>query len=262
MLKCRLIPVLFLRNGFLVRSEQFKIHQKLGFPLTQVERYNAWDVDELMYIDISPDERYDIGRNDLRVYENLSNILDIINAVSKKCFMPLTFGGRIRTLEDIHLRIAGGADKVTINTQAIEDPSFITAAAKEFGSQAIIVSIDAYRHEDSRYEVLCLLGKRGTGRFPHEWAEEAQDRGAGEIFLNSINRDGAACGYDLELISLVAKHTVIPIIACGGVGKYSDFLDGIDAGASAVAAGNIFHFKEMSYIMAKHELNKAGANVR
>ena len=264
-MKNRLIPALFLKHGWLVRSENFSIHQNLGNPVTQVERYNAWNVDELIYIDITPDDKYDTGRDDLGGYgfQNPQSILDIVRLISKKTFMPLAFGGKIRTLEDVRQRLALGADKVTINTKALDEPDFITTAAKEFGSQAIIVSIDAIKHDDGNHEVYGRYGKEPTGMKPGEWAKEAEERGAGEIFLNSIDRDGSAQGYDLQLIRDVVSTTTIPVIACGGVGKYSDFAGGlIDGGASAVAAGNIFHFKEMSYILAKRELKKAGLNVR
>jgi cyclase len=265
MLKTRLIPVLFLKHGWLVRSERFLVHQNLGNPVTQVERYNAWDVDELIYIDITPDNKYDTGRDDLGGYgfKNPHSILDIVSLVSKKCFAPLTVGGRIRTLEDIRQRLASGADKVTINTRALEDHKFITAAAKEFGSQAIVVSIDAFCNGHGKYEVFTNLGKVRTALSPEKWAMEVEERGAGEIFLNSIDRDGMAIGYDVDLIKKVVAKTSIPVIACGGVGKYGDFVVGIEkGGASAVAAGNIFHFKEMSYLLAKAELKKAAVNVR
>lgn len=248
-----------------MRSENFAIHQNLGNPVTQVERYNAWNVDELIYIDITPDDQYDTGRDDLGGYgfKNPDTILDIVRLVSKKTFMPLTFGGKIRTLEDIRKRLALGADKVTINTRALEDPDFITEAARDFGSQAIIVSMDVLRKDNGTYEVHGRHGSEPTGRKPEEWAKEAEAQGAGEIFLNSIDRDGTAKGYDLGLIQSVVAATTIPVIACGGVGKYSDFAAGlVEGGASAVAAGNIFHFKEMSYLLAKRELKRAGLNVR
>lgn len=263
MLKNRLIPVLFLKNGYLVRSENFTIHQKLGFPDTQVERYNTWNVDELIYIDISPEDRYDIGRDDIGSCENYQSIIDIIKSVSLRCFMPLTVGGRIRSLEDIRIRMESGADKVVINTAAIEDNEFITLAAKEFGSQAIVVSIDAYRHESGIHEVFSHLGKNPTGLTCDAFAKIAEERGAGEIFLNSIDRDGSGAGYDIELIQKVVGATTIPVIACGGVGNYSDFSKAlIEGGASAAAAGNIFHFKEMSYILAKNAMKRDGMNVR
>lgn len=266
MLKNRLIPVLFLRNGYLVRSEEFKLYQNLGNPVAQVERYNAWDVDELIYIDITRDGTHDAQRSDLGGLRGAmtQTIEDVIRIVAAKCFMPLTFGGRIRTLDEARSRFALGADKVTINTQALRTPDFITAMAKEFGSQAVVVSIDARRIEnDSGYEVFGDGGRYPTGKAPAAWAREAQERGAGEILINSIDCDGKAMGYDLALIRSVVEATAIPVIACGGVGSYDHFASGIqDAGASAVAAGNIFHFKELAYPMAKRHLKKAGLNFR
>ena len=262
MLKNRLIPVLFLKHGFLVRSEQFKIHQNLGNPISQVERYNNWDVDELIYIDITSDTTYDRNRDDTGI-ENPNNILDIIKLVASKCFMPLTFGGKIRKLQDISARMSSGADKVTINSKAIEEPSFITEAAKQFGSQAIIVSIDIFKHENNSYEVFGSSGFQATGMDPVDWAHEVEDKGAGEIFLNSINHDGMANGYDIEIIRKVVDNTTIPVIACGGVRDFKDFRKGIvEGGATAVAAGNIFHYKEMSYVLAKQQLKKMEINVR
>jgi cyclase len=229
--------------------------------MTQVRRFNAWNVDELIYIDITPDNRYDVNRDDWG--PNAHSIEEIISHVSKHCFMPLTVGGKIRTLEDIHRRMTVGADKITLNTKAIEDPDFVTAAALRFGSQAIVVSIDVVRHEDGRYEVYSELGKTPTGKDPVTWACEVERKGAGEIFLNSVDRDGTAVGFDVELIRSVVETTRIPVIACGGAGKYSDFVEAFLRGnATAVAAGNIFHFKEMSYCLAKQELKRMKLDVR
>lgn len=262
MLKKRLIPCLFLKNGFLVRSEGFSQHQLLGNAIHQVERFNAWEVDELIYIDISEDEHYDLRRDDMKV-KSEGDILKILEAVSKTCFMPLTFGGKIRTLQDVHDRISRGADKVTINTQAILNPGFITEGARSFGSQAIVVSIDVQQKADGAYEVFYNHGRTPTGMSPVEWAKKAEQYGAGEIFLNSIDRDGKAIGYDTALIRQVAEAVSIPVIACGGVGQFKHFAQGIQDGmADAVAAGNIFHFTELSGKRARKELIKAGVHVR
>lgn len=262
MVKTRLIPCLLLKNGLLVRSEEFSFHQIVGNPIHQVERFNAWTVDELIYIDITREGGYDMRRDDHKIKSH-DDIYGIIEAVSKTCFMPLTFGGGIRTVEDIRQRLAHGADKVTVNTQAVEAPEFITEAAQVFGSQAIVVSIDVKRHDDGSCEVFTQWGKHATGLDPVEWAMAAEARGAGEIFLNSIDRDGMANGYDLELIRDVASATRIPVIACGGVGKFTHMAPAIlEAGASAVSAANIFHFTEHSTQRAKKALAEAGANVR
>lgn len=262
MLKKRLIPCLFLKNGYLVRSEQFTTHQLLGNAIHQVERFNEWDVDELIYIDISEDDQYHTGREDTKI-KGEHNVLDLLERISKTCFMPLTFGGRIRTLQDIQDRISRGADKVTINTIALEQPEFITKSANLFGSQAIIVSIDVKQHDDGRYEVMSHHGRQGTGKNPVSWAQEAERLGAGEIFLNAIHRDGMATGYDIELVHRVSDAVSIPVIACGGVGRFLDFAVGITEGhADAVAAGNIFHFTELSAKQARKALIKMNVPVR
>jgi len=262
MLKKRLIPCLFLKNGYLVRSEQFTTHQYLGNAIHQVERFNEWEVDELIYIDISEDDQYHTGRGDTKI-KGENNVLNLLESISKTCFMPLTFGGRIRTLQDIQDRISRGADKITINTIALERPEFITESAQMFGSQAIIVSIDVKRHDDGSYEVMCHHGKQSTGKDPVTWAQDAEQLGAGEIFLNSIDRDGMAIGYDIELVRSVSDAVNIPVIACGGVGRFPDFAMGIVEGhADAVAAGNIFHFTELSAKQARKALLKMNVNIR
>ena len=264
MLKTRLIPVLLLKNGLIVRSEGFTYHQIIGDATTQLERYNSWGVDELIYLDISREEVYDVRREDAKIKtQGRATILEIITVVSKSCFMPLTFGGRIRTLEDIRGRLERGADKVTLNTGAVEDPGFITEAANTFGNQCIVVSIDVKRAPDGRDKVFTHGGRRETDHDPVAWARAAEARGAGEILLNSIDRDGTATGYDLELIQRVADAVQIPVIACGGVGQPSHFAEGAFTGrASALAAANIFHFTELSYKRAKRHLAKAGLDVR
>ncbi len=261
MLKTRLIPCLLLKNGLIVRSEEFSFHQLVGNPINQVERFDAWAVDELIYIDITREGEYDLRRDDHKVKAR-SDLLSIIEEVSRTCFMPLTFGGGIRTVDDIRARLAHGADKVTINTQAVETPEFITDAARTFGSQAIIVSIDVRRQGEREWEVFSRWGKYATGLDVIEWVREAERRGAGEIFLNSIDRDGMAMGYDLPLIQAVSGATGIPVIVCGGVGKFTHLVEGVRAGASAVSAANIFHFTEHSTQRAKKVLAEAGVDVR
>ena len=262
MLKTRLIPCLLLKNGLVVRSEEFSFHQVVGNPIHQVERFNAWAVDELIYLDITREGEYDMRRDDHKIKDK-KTLLEIIEEISRTCFMPLTFGGGIRTLEDARLRLAHGADKVTINTAALADPDFITEAAKVFGSQAVIVSIDAKSDGAGGWEVFTRWGRDPTGLTPAEWAREAESRGAGEIFLNSIDRDGIASGYDIPLIRSVAEATRIPVIACGGVGRFEHLAAGVqEGGASAVSAANIFHFTEHSTLRAKQALAKAGVDVR
>jgi imidazole glycerol-phosphate synthase subunit HisF len=262
MLKKRLIPCLFLKNGHLVRSNKFDFHQLLGDPIHQVDRINSWCSDELIYVDISNEEVYDLRRDDKKI-ERTNNIYDIISYVSKNCFVPLTFGGNIRSIDEIRKRLSLGADKVIIDTQALEIPEFITEAAEKFGSQCIVVAIDVKLEDDGTYQVYSNHGKKATGRDPIEWAKEVEKRGAGEIFLNSIDRDGTGKGYDIEIIKLVVDNVKIPVIACGGVGKYEHFVEGITkCNVSAVAAGNIFNFFENAVVRAKKTLLEAGIDVR
>ncbi|WP_202985522.1 imidazole glycerol phosphate synthase subunit HisF [Thiospirillum jenense] len=261
MLKKRLIPVLLLKNGLLVRSEAFEIHQIIGNPIHEAKRFNEWNVDELIYLDISKSYEYDLRRDDHKI-KGLSDHLAILDEVSKTCFMPLTWGGKIRTISQMQEIISRGADKIVINTVAVEHPQLITQAANVLGSQAVVVSIDVFRQTDGKMLVFINGGSQPTDLKPERWAKEAEERGAGEILLNSINRDGTGTGYDLELINAVSFNTKIPIIACGGVGKYEHYIEGIEAGASAVAAANIWHFKELSDRGSKRVLAKAGIGVR
>lgn len=261
MLKKRLIPILLLQNGLLVRSELFKIHQIIGNPIYEVQRFNEWNVDELIYLDITRDEHYDLRRDDHKI-KGLSDPMMILDAVSKTCFMPLTWGGRIRSVEDMRTRISRGADKITLNSAAVRNPSLITEGAKVFGSQAIVVSIDALRHPDGRTEVFIDGGRTSTGLIPEVWARQAEDSGAGEILIQSIDRDGTGRGYDLDLIHSVVSATTIPVIACSGVGRYEHYVDGVRAGASAVAAANIWHFKELTDRAGKRAMARAGVEVR
>jgi len=261
LLKKRVIPVLLLQNGLLVRSEEFKFHQAIGNPIHEVKRFNEWNVDELIYLDITKDNIYDLRRDDHKT-TGLNDPLSILDEVSKTCFMPLTWGGKIRDIEDIKQRINRGADKVSLNTAAVERPKLITEGANIFGSQAIVISIDVNGSYENGAEVMINGGKEETGLVPHEWAKQAESYGAGEILIQSINRDGMGTGYDLRLIEEVSKSVKIPVIACSGVGDYSHYVDGINAGASAVAAANIWHFKELTDYYSKQTLLEASIDVR
>jgi cyclase len=242
MLKKRLIPILLLQNGMLVRSELFKIHQVIGNPIYEVQRFNEWNVDELVYLDITREGEYDLRRDDHKV-KGLNDPLGILDAVAKTCFMPLTWGGRISTVSEMRERFSRGADKITINTAAVLNPNLIYEGAKIFGSQAIVISIDVLRQPDGRREIFIDGGRKGTSLNPEDWAREVANLGAGEILLQSIDRDGTGRG-------------------CSGVGRYEDYGKGIQAGASAVAAANIWHFKELSDRGGKRAMAKAGIEVR
>jgi imidazoleglycerol phosphate synthase cyclase subunit len=249
----RLIPVLLLKHGLLVRSQLFRVHQVIGNPVSTIMRLSNWNVDEVVLLDISRgDDFHDLRRDDLQVQYAGSTAADVLREVSRVCSIPFTAGGRVRTLEDIRTRLRAGAEKVTLNTQAVLTPDLIGEAATKFGAQCIVISIDAKAKPDGTYEVYSDGGRTPTGLDVVAWAREVERRGAGEIFLNSIDRDGAGQGYDLGLISAVTSAVGIPVIACGGVGEYEHFAPGVtEGGASAVAAANIFHFFEMSYPLAK-----------
>lgn len=261
MLKTRLIPCLLLKSGLVVRSEEFSFHQVVGNPIHQVERFSSWAVDELIYLDITRDGTYDVRRDDHK-FKGADDLLSIVEQISRTCFMPLTFGGGIRSMDDMRARFSHGADKITINSQAVATPELITEGARAFGSQAIVVAIDAKRRESDGWEAMTRHGSEPSGLDVVEWARESEARGAGEIFLNSVDEDGIAEGYDTKLIAAVAAATRIPVIACGGVGRFEHLVDGVRAGASAVSAANIFHFSEHSTQRAKKVLVEAGVDVR
>ncbi len=261
MKKKRLIPVLLLKDGFLVQSKSFKNYQNLGNPLTSVKRLSEWGSDELIYLDISKEDNYDQRRDDLR-HPNRSDVLSILDDVSKLSFMPTTFGGRIRTIQDINDRLERGADKIAINTKALEEPGFIAEAARQFGSQCIIVSIDV-KLIDSKYTVMMHGGTVPTEYSAVEWAQRVEAEGAGEILLNSVDRDGSRDGFDIELINLVVEAVNIPVIAMGGAGEIEDFSEVLEkTNADAVAAANIFQYFDQSVYLVKKDLYEKKLNVR
>ena len=260
-LKKRLIPILLLKNGLLVRSELFNFHQIIGNPINEVERFNDWNVDELIYLDIDKDNKAYSKRNDIK-YEGGSGSLEILKIVSKSCFMPLTWGGNIKNLHDMEEKFEFGADKISINSMAVENPNIIKEASKSFGSQSIVVSIDILEEEKNNYQIYINGGKTRTNLNLLDWIKKIEDLGAGEILLQTINLDGTGNGYNLDLISLVSRSVSIPIIGCSGAGDYDDYADCINAGASAVAAANIWHFKELADKNGKRAMLKAKIDVR
>jgi cyclase len=259
MLKKRFIPVLLLRNGVIVQSRNFKRYQIIGTPTAAVERLSNWASDELIYLDISPEPIYDLNRNDLN-HPSFSSILDIIQLIASKCFMPLTFGGGIRSLNDVYLRIENGADKISINTIAIDNPNFIAECAKIFGSQCIVISIDVMKI-DNKWRVF-KGGCEATDLDPVSWAHHVQENGAGEILLNSIDKDGTKAGFDVDLISRVSNSVSIPVIGMGGAGSYEHIREVLTTSASAVAAANMLHHTENSVFEIKNRLYDEGLNVR
>lgn len=261
MKKKRMIPVLLLRNGWLVQSKQFRRYQNLGNPISAVKRLSEWASDELIYLDISRDDSYDLRRDDLG-HPNRHGIFEIIEDVSKVAFMPITVGGGIRTLHDIEKRLALGADKVSLNTKAFEDHNLVETAAREFGSQCVVVSID-FKLTEEGYRVVTHGATQLTTYSPYDWAKKVEQLGAGEILLNSVDRDGMKTGYDLELLDHVAGSIGIPVIACGGVGEWEHFAEALEqTSVDAIAAANIFHYSDQSVFLAKKFLYERGLNVR
>ncbi len=258
--KKRLIPVLLLKNGMLVQSRNFTRHQNLGNPITAVKRLSEWASDELIYLDISRDNNYDLKRDD-QGYENIRSFLGIIENISKETFMPITVGGKIKSLSDIEQRLKLCADKVSINTHAFRNKKLINSAAKEFGSQCIVASIDA-KKIDKKFYSFVNCGRENTKIEVKEWIKIMEHEGAGEIFLNSIDHDGNGLGYNKELIEQI-EDIKIPLIICGGVGDYSDFEFGLkNKNVDAVAAANIFHHRDQSVYFAKKHLFEEGYSVR
>ena len=250
MLKKRVVAVLLVHQGFVVQSIGFRRYLPVGSSEVCVEYLSRWGIDEIVLLDI-----------DATPQRRAPNI-ELLTRVSRRAFVPLTVGGGIRTLEDIRTLVHSGADKVSINDAALRDPGLVSVAAAKFGSQSVVVSIDVRRHHDGRYEVFAGSGRIGTGRNPFEVALAAENAGAGEILLNSIDRDGMKTGYDLELLRGMAGAVSLPVIACGGVGRAEHLGEGMEAGASASAAANFFHFTEHSAIVAKAILAARGAPVR
>lgn len=261
MLKRRLIPVLYIKNGFIVRSERFDYHQNIGNVINEAQRYDQWNIDELVYLDISRTSGYDLRRDDMKV-KSLSTLPDILEAIAKVCFMPLTFGGGIRTLAQVDVLIRSGADKIALNTGAVESPALISAVAEKYGSQCVVISID-YRTVDGQPTVFTKFGSENAGLVLHDWMRECERLGAGEFLLNSIERDGVATGFDIPTLASAAEATRLPVIGCGGAGDDLDFVDlARESSVAAMAAGNFFHFTELAYPRVKALLAREGINVR
>lgn len=251
MLKVRVIPTLLWKNLGLVKGVGFNSWRRVGSVLPSVKVYNLRDVDELILVDITASQ--DQQPPD---HESVSDFSD-------ECFVPLTVGGGINSVDHIVRLLKAGADKVCINSAAYDDASIIDRAAAHFGAQCVIASIDARQVEPGRYECFSHAGTRPTGKDPVAWARELADRGAGEILITSIDLDGTMQGYDLRLVSSIAQAVSIPVIASGGAGSYQDMVLAVkEAGASAVAAASMFHFTEQTPAEAKRHLQQAGIPVR
>lgn len=251
MLKNRIIPILLLRNGRCVKGRQFKDYRDTGAPVTAARIYDAQRVDELIFLDI------------LASMEGRDMLLNIVTETARGCFMPLTVGGGIRSIEDIKMVLAAGADKVSINTAAVERPNFLHEVSMYFGSANITVSIDYKVNQKGIREVYTRGGTRPTGLDPLDWAKKAASLGAGEIILTSIDREGTMAGYDLDFIRTVSDSLSIPVIAHGGAGSLEHLREGLTIGkASGIAAASLFHFTDQSPIKARYYLTVHGVKVR
>jgi imidazole glycerol-phosphate synthase subunit HisF len=250
MLARRIIACLDVRNGCVVKGVQFESLRDAGNPVDLARRYNAEGIDELVILDVTA------------TIEARRALESTIRHVSKELFIPLAVGGGIRSEADAAAAIDAGADKVSINTAALSDPPLITALAKRYGSQAVIVAIDAKRHQDG-WEVFARSGGQPTSVDAVEWAREAESRGAGEILLTSIDRDGTRAGFDCELTAAVASAMSIPVIASGGAGTFDHFIEVFSFGmADAALAASVFHFSEHPVHDLKTHLATSGVPVR
>lgn len=251
MLKKRIVGCIVVKDGIAVQSIGFKRYLPIGSAVITAEFLNKWGIDEIILLDIKASVQ-------ARTVD-----FSLVTAVAQRIFVPLTVGGGLATLEDMRRVIRSGADKLSINRAAIDNPRLITDAARIFGTQCIVVSIDAKRNQQGSYDVYIDSGTINTGLDVVEWAKEAEKRGAGEIFINSIERDGSRQGYDLELVANIASSVGIPVIACAGAGHPNHFLEAFTQGnASAACAANFFNFTEHSPIIVKAYLKNHGVNIR
>ena len=251
MLTKRIIPCLDVKDGRVVKGVRFVELRDAGDPVENAKFYDEQGADELTFLDITAS------------FEKRKIILTVVERTANEVFMPLTVGGGVRRVEDVKTLLRCGADKVAINSAAFEEAELIQEAARKFGSQCIVVSIDVKRSADGRYEVFIRSGTKPTGKEPCLFAKEVEERGAGEILLTSIDRDGSMEGYDSELTQSVADAVSIPVIASGGAGSYDHMLEVLVKGkASAVAAASIYHFTQMTPLEAKHFLREKAIQVR
>ena len=253
MLKNRIIPCLDVKNGRVVKGINFVDLKDAGDPVEQAKIYSDGGADEICFLDITASN------------ENRDTIYDVVEKTSKKCFVPLTVGGGVRSVEDINKLLNCGADKVSINTAAVQNSKVVVESSKKFGSQCIVVAVDAKAKtdKDNTWEVVTYGGRNRTGIDVLEWTEQVTEYGAGEILLTSMDRDGTKEGFDNNLVSKVSSGISIPVIASGGVGNLDHLIDGVKiGGAEAVLAASIFHFSEFSIKEAKEAMKASGITVR
>ena len=251
MLTVRIIPCLDVKDGRVVKGVNFLDLIDAGDPVEQAKIYDKEGADELTFLDITASN------------ENRDTILDVVSRTAEQCFMPLTVGGGVRSEKDIRNLLLAGADKVSINTAAVQRPLFVQEAANKFGSQCIVVAIDAKRVDSGDFQVFTHGGRIATGINAVEWAKQMVDYGAGEILLTSMDRDGTKKGFDIPLTKLIASSISVPLVASGGVGSIDHFSEGvIEGGASAVLAASVFHFGQVRISDVKANMLGLGLPVR
>lgn len=251
MLKCRVIPCLDVKDGRVVKGVNFVDLRDAGDPVESAIAYDRAGADELCFLDITAS------------HENRGIILDVVSRTAEACFMPLTVGGGVRTTDDIRKLLLAGADKVSINTAAVHNRDFVREAAEKFGSQCIVVAIDAKSTGPNKWELFTHGGRKPTGLDAIDYAREVVALGAGEILLTSMDRDGTKSGFDVALTRRIADAVSVPLIASGGVGNLDHLVDGIREGhATAVLAASIFHFGEYTIRQAKEHMAAAGLPMR
>ncbi|MFT9450046.1 imidazole glycerol phosphate synthase subunit HisF [Gluconobacter japonicus] len=250
MLKLRVIPCLDVKDGRVVKGVNFVSLRDAGDPVEQAKLYDAAGADELTFLDITAS------------VENRDTILDVVRRTAEAICLPLTVGGGVRTCEDMRRLLLAGADKCAVNSAAITRPELIREASQRFGSQCVVVAIDARSNGRGGWEVYAKGGREPTGLDAVEWAKKMQDLGAGEILLTSMDRDGTKSGFDLDLLRAVCGTVTIPVVASGGVGELHHFVEGAQVGASGLLAASVFHFGQFLVGDVKQALNEAGLPVR
>ena len=251
MLKNRIIPCLDVKNGRGVKGINFVDLKDAGDPVEQASIYDKGGADEICFLDITASN------------ENRNTIIDIVSKTAEKCFVPLTVGGGIRTTDNIRELLLAGADKVSINTAAIKDINFVKEASKKFGTQCMVVAVDAKKTSGGKWEIFTHGGRENTGINAIDFSKQAEENGAGEILLTSMDKDGTKSGYDLELLNKITSAISIPVIASGGAGKLKHLYEAIKTGgASAVLAASIFHYGEFTIKETKEYLKSRDVPIR
>jgi cyclase len=250
MLAKRIIPCLDVDKGRVVKGTKFVNLKDAGDPVEIAKRYNEEGADELVFLDITASS----DKRDI--------LLEVVTKTAEQVFIPLTVGGGVRTVDDFRTLLSAGADKVSVNTAAVNNPKLLTDAAALFGNQCVVLAIDAKKVGTKKWEVFIHGGRTSTGRDAIEWAKEGEKRGAGEILLTSMDADGTKAGYDLELTKAISKAVKIPVIASGGAGEKEHFAEAFKAGASAALAASLFHFKELGISELKDYLERKKIRIR